>query len=855
MPAPIIPWMPHNVPSEIQSELNRRKTNRSFSFVANQSANWNKDGDWNTYKGPMTSWIRVCSNSGGPVDSSGNFIKPRFVFYGGKGFHQTYGFSKSATGANQQIIGWQPSDFESGYYSKEPHVIENSLITPAGGNYPIYVPTPEISRIQVVVQKELFRRATIEWVCFSKKQLEYMSPYFLVPGITVMLEWGWNHFNPKSLVPLNDSFKMKQLWKNSYPLYTDNIILSNGNYDVLYGIITNFNWSVEGNKIICSTEITSKDRLYAGLAKDTTLTVNNPQEDIRQDEPPEIFQNIRKFLEKDDTIKNIKRIANSPNPELEIGKINSPIWSDIFRYISSIKSEQLKLFKMSHLHGVFSGRTREDEIFGIPQPTDFDNKTPEGDTSGDKLWLSMGLIVEILNYFSALPGGNEKPMFSVDIMNSVIGGHPNLISCDSRVLVPNAKAPKFHYGRVGIANTTTINTRESEYYNQYVEGTSVNTPADIVLNKTFYQTKGLCFRNDLNVLINRFRIRNVNLPSSYYSFPSSTDDFSNSPLPDNPNGLRGNYMEKDYSGLLSNLYVNFNAFKEIILNQDTSKFSYVSIYNELFSLLMNSVDGFWDLALVEVENTMTVADKKYIGKKPISDQGDSVYVFEYYDSDGLIKSFKFSPKLSDAQATRAIYGGINNTTSKYALVDKNDLLNFDFKDAINYNEKERVFDDSKSAVSNKSLRNRDNLKSMLSKVQVINQTNDPALQMTIPNFQDEREFEVIKLVLPDQELLRLLLDDKDEENNSRYSAVQPGIIAELTLQGIGGLRTFQYFLVKNLPEPYSENNIIFRITDVHSTLETGNWETVIRAQISPLRNYIKNRLLGPLPDGSWPPRP
>jgi hypothetical protein len=68
----------------------------------------------------------------------------------------------------------------------------------------------------------------------------------------------------------------------------------------------------------------------------------------------------------------------------------------------------------------------------------------------------------------------------------------------------------------------------------------------------------------------------------------------------------------------------------------------------------------------------------------------------------------------------------------------------------------------------------------------------------------------------------------------------------LTIQGIGGLRTFQYFLVRNLPEPYSDRNVIFRITDIHQTLEAGTWETVIRAQLTPLRGYIKNRIVGPL---------
>ena len=135
-----------------------------------------------------------------------------------------------------------------------PHIIENSLVSPSGeiGNYPIHVPSPEISRLEVTIQKELLSRVQIEWVCFSWKQLQYMTPYFLVPGITCMVEWGWNHFNPQSLVDLGDTSTMRKLWDNAYPLYTNNIINSNGNYDVVYGIISNFNWSMEGNKIICN---------------------------------------------------------------------------------------------------------------------------------------------------------------------------------------------------------------------------------------------------------------------------------------------------------------------------------------------------------------------------------------------------------------------------------------------------------------------------------------------------------------------------------------------------------------------------------------------------------------------------
>jgi hypothetical protein len=270
---------------------------------------------------------------------------------------------------------------------------------------------------------------------------------------------------------------------------------------------------------------------------------------------------------------------------------------------------------------------------------------------------------------------------------------------------------------------------------------------------------------------------------------------------------------------------------------------------------MDATDGFWDLAVVEAENTMTITDRKYVGSSEKMGP-DPMFVFDYYDSDSIIKSLKFRPQLSDAQATRAIYGETNNKASKYSYSDKNDLLNYKFKDFVNFNRKDRGQGEGGDLDERRSAQRQ--MKDLIGTVQKINTGNAESLQMTFYDAQvwpyneiPKDKKEVVMLVLPNQQILRMLLDDKDDENNPRYCAVQPGITLELTLSGIGGIRTFQYFLVKNLPEPYSHRNIVFRVTDVQHTLESGNWETMLRAQPLPLRKYIKKRVKGPDPDG-WP---
>jgi hypothetical protein len=103
--------------------------------------------------------------------------------------------------------------------------------------------------------------------------------------------------------------------------------------------------------------------------------------------------------------------------------------------------------------------------------------------------------------------------------------------------------------------------------------------------------------------------------------------------------------------------------------------------------------------------------------------------------------------------------------------------------------------------------------------------------------------EIVKrLVLPNSEILKMLLDDGDVDYNPKYTGIMPGIQAQFTIQGIGGLRTFMMFLVKNFPRPYSAENVVFRIIDIQDNLDDKQWTTTITAGVIPLRAHIKARL-------------
>ena len=824
MAIPLIPWEPCNIPEELQGELNRRKVNRSFRYIDEAKGEWgHADGDWTKYRGPMTPWARFCSNGYGREFLNDGKTpnpnpKPGFVFFGGKNFYSGYGFSKNASGTMEGTIGYMPDE------NGTPHVIDNDLNT---SDYPIHVPPPEIEKISVTIQKELFRRATIEWVCFSKKQLEYMTPYFLVPGITCTLEWGWNHFDPSSLIRLDRVDELKKLNNNPYPLYTKHILKSKGNYDVLFGKITHFEWSAEGNKIKCKTEITSQDRIYAGLVVDAN-TVDQIKDTKGEEVSVKPLDNLAQFV--DQALTQFKTISTAK----DIEKI--PQLTEFIQYVKQSHPDNWK----EYVYGVFYGRdledTKDDVIKYDNKKEDFDRKAPLKET-----WLNLGLIMEAINFHSApLKSFKNKEMFRVDIDDCVIGGHPNLISTDGTILlIPNAEAPKYFSGGFGYVGTESASQAEKDYavldtttnptipIGKKADAIASNKLPDYRVFKICKTLGGVIRRDNLDEVINKIRYqKSGNKQTCEFPFFSDRSLVKNSkPYP------------RRYSGLLKHLYFNVKCLQDLLTNNSDIK-TYPQLIEKILAKINEAAGNFWDLRVVsgtgkdglsaDEAATMKIVDYRFMST---ANRGNT-YSFDYFDADSLLQGMSFKPTLSNAQAIRTIYAQTNNPDKKTALTNgENELLDYKFRD--------RLFIDEDRKVVLPTNPSTDKFDETMRRLQQLS-PQDGSYQMTTKN---KNNFVLVRrLVLPSPDILKLLLDDGDEENNPKYTGIMPGIQATFTIQGIGGLRTFMMFLVRNLPEPYSHKNIVFRIVDVQESVEMSKWTTTITAGIIPLRDNIKKRL-------------
>ena len=727
--------------------------------------------------------------------------KPGFVLFGGKGFYSTYGFTSAKN--NPSIIGYLPD-------GKTPHTINNDL----NEDYPIHVPSPEIEKISVTIQKELYRQAEIEWVCFSKRQLEYMTPYFLVPGISCIMEWGWNHYNPASLVDLTNIGDLQDKFNNPYPLYTKNILQSNGNYDVIFGIITNFEWTVDGNKFRCKTEITSKDRIYSGLIVSATAEDKSADTDVQETNTNQ-FDSLIEFFDKSlDQFRNVWKTPPDSIPQL----------ADFSKYVRAVHPKNAD----EYLYGVFYGREMQDmsnKYQNRPNKSyDFDNQT-----QNSELWLNLGLVIEAINFHaSPLKAMKGKEMLHVDVDDVVVNAHPNMISSDGSIcLIPNWKSPHYFYGvwgpqDKGIPEKLNPSDSAVPVPSGLANAIAKNKAPDWKLQNVCSRDH-IARRDDIDEIINAIRY-NKGLSSRTFEFPFSAPQstLENKPYPAN------------YSGYLKDIYINTSYLKGLLDNS-----SDIQTYFQLVEKLMEDVNGacgsFWDLRLVSALGDtkigpsdpapMKVIDYKFMY---FSNRGN-VWTFDYYDADSLLLGIGFKPTLSNAQAIRTIYAQTNNPTGAKTTVTNgtNELLDYQFTDRLKLADN---VGDAPTPTADTS-----GFKDTMRELQQLDSPQNSSYQITTAS-------SIYRLALPANDIQLLLLDDTDEDNNPKYTGIMPGIQATFTIQGIGGLRTFMMFLVRNLPEPYSEDNIVFRIVNIEETIEAGNWTTTITAGVIPLRPQIKARL-------------
>ena len=303
--------------------------------------------------------------------------------------------------------------------------------------------------------------------------------------------------------------------------------------------------------------------------------------------------------------------------------------------------------------------------------TDFDFE----EDGNDEVWVQMDFVFELLNLFCSEPlTKNNK----IDIDEFIVSAHPNLISCDRNVLIPNPIAPKINMGRqTKLATATTLGVDgylqsvdsesnpfliqyyASSYTSQIAAGEkqekeNKSTTNNAVNNVDFgiwkaakkakntFKTFGAP-RDDLDVLINKLYYQIGEIAQGEASFPFKKAK---------PSGTRT--YQAYYHGYFKHIYISKSKLIEI--GNDSSIKTLQQMVNKILNVINESVDNFWKFEVVEnPQGGMAIIDKNLIMPR-----GTDLYQFDIGSTNGVIKKFSFDVNMTNEQVNQVLYGSGQN---------------------------------------------------------------------------------------------------------------------------------------------------------------------------------------------------
>ena len=295
------------IPQQIQKRLfeKMKVLGRETSTTPNQSA---KAGTSLNHAKMATrsTFLRMTSGQINPVILMGGKLKEGYdvgltsngglpggydEIYGSRTY-QTYNKEDQSTAAELYTMG----DF-SGYSE-----LELDSIIEAGGRKDTIPnknkrPTPGVKSVDVSFKGGVraLREATISWTCWTWEDLDYLMPHFLAHGKTVMIEWGWV-YDENTLRKLpnflgySEATGNFQISADAYENYRNKVVDTDGDFDMMVGIVKNFEFTTrEDGGFDCQTILSSvgasildnpdpnKDSIDPGIAYN--LSIN---EDTRE---------------------------------------------------------------------------------------------------------------------------------------------------------------------------------------------------------------------------------------------------------------------------------------------------------------------------------------------------------------------------------------------------------------------------------------------------------------------------------------------------------------------------------------------------------------------------------------------
>jgi len=298
--------------------------NRS-SRISSTNSNWNED-DTIKYKANRTGWVRLVSgvdvNEENLMKTYGlsdpSDLAKSFVLMGGTSKYKTRTvkpYKYDPDSSEEYNLKWQAEAPEitefDGYSLRSGFQDTYNLFGADELNSFGYRPMPGIKSVKITTAGKLgsIKTANISFTVNSKSQLDVIDILYFKLGYMMFLEWGNTMYvDTKGVVKSSeeysiDPFEVGMDKDRLRAKILKSIKESDGNYDAMIGIVTNFNFSFKDGSYSCELSLMGLGVLAESMRMNNTATqypelLRNTIKDLVNLRNAEIEETKRKAREK-----------------------------------------------------------------------------------------------------------------------------------------------------------------------------------------------------------------------------------------------------------------------------------------------------------------------------------------------------------------------------------------------------------------------------------------------------------------------------------------------------------------------------------------------------------------------------
>ena len=451
-------------------------------------------------------------------------------------------------------------------------------------------PSPGITGLQIKEGKDqISRECTLSLECFSLEQMEQIQKYFLEPGYSLCIEYGWNSNEGLSQKMPNVGTAAILEAASSRNLNGDKLhktrVDSLGDYDTFLGFIVGGNVSSDDDKWKISVKLrgapgmptflqsqnktlqitsngTIEEKFGEPILYDVAETLSPAAgEDVRRDRR---FKNMYNQLPTSRQIKAVRDLLTTDRVH----------WYDFINFDANVN----KAITTYSSPGWWSRTFADGANVTVGKA-----KIEKEKLFSTNKYIRFELAIDILNrngeFNDYILAGKKLPI-TVDISDAKIGAYPNMFSTKASKLIIPGYMPDFS---AYFLNSSPITQKAGGVFVNADE----NSPFGVVDNTI--PTVGSFVQNtDISA--------------------AATAKTSKGPA----------YTEKGgYWGYLKNLYINFEVFRS---KMEQKNKNVREVLLDMLNEMSSAVNSFWNFQVVEQQDKdgniiLSVVDENWIGKK------------------------------------------------------------------------------------------------------------------------------------------------------------------------------------------------------------------------------------------------